>query len=104
MNWQTQLGRSPAASCLVSETPLVIRPLCTSPQCPAGVEHPADFAGKPGISQPGGAESDAPGGDLASIRQPADSDLAAVVKAWPDLPPAIRAGILAMIQAAQGGA
>ena len=34
----------------------------------------------------------------------ADPDLAAVVKAWPNLPPAIRAGILAMVQAAKGGA
>ena len=29
-------------------------------------------------------------------------DLAAVVRAWPDLPPAIRAGILAMVCAAVG--
>jgi hypothetical protein len=34
---------------------------------------------------------------------PADPDLAAVVTAWPALPAAIRAGILAMIQAAKGG-
>ncbi len=30
---------------------------------------------------------------------PADADLAAVVKAWPSLPPALRAGIVAMIRA-----
>jgi hypothetical protein len=69
-----------------------------------GCEHPADSAGKSGISQQGGTESGPLGGDLASIRQPADSDLAAVVEAWPDLPAAIRAGILAMIQAAKGDA
>jgi len=30
-----------------------------------------------------------------------DFDLAAVVEAWPDLPEAIRAGILAMVKASQ---
>jgi len=32
----------------------------------------------------------------------ADPDLAAVVEAWPDLPEAIRAGIMAMVKAALG--
>jgi hypothetical protein len=32
-----------------------------------------------------------------------DSDLAAVVAGWPDLPEAIRAGILAMVKAARIG-
>lgn len=31
---------------------------------------------------------------------PADPDLAAVVAAWPQLPPAIRAGVLALVKAA----
>jgi hypothetical protein len=31
-------------------------------------------------------------------------DLAAVMAAWPELPEAVRAGILAMVQAATGGA
>jgi hypothetical protein len=31
-----------------------------------------------------------------------DPDLAAVVEAWPTLPAAIRAGILAMVKAASG--
>jgi hypothetical protein len=31
----------------------------------------------------------------------ADPDLAAVVNAWPELPEAIKAGILAMVKAAQ---
>ena len=30
-----------------------------------------------------------------------DPDLAAVVKAWPDLPEAVKAGILAMVKASQ---
>jgi len=41
-----------------------------------------------------GTESGTPGGDLASIRQPADPDLAAVVKAWPALPADVRKAIL----------
>jgi hypothetical protein len=32
---------------------------------------------------------------------PADADLGAVVEAWPNLPEPIRAGILAMVKAAQ---
>ena len=32
----------------------------------------------------------------------ADPDLAAVVKAWPELPRAVRAGILAMVRASGG--
>jgi hypothetical protein len=31
----------------------------------------------------------------------ADRDLAAVVEAWSNLPPAVRAGILAMVQASR---
>jgi hypothetical protein len=34
---------------------------------------------------------------------PADPDLAAVVRAWPDLPPAIRAGMVAIVRAADAG-
>lgn len=33
---------------------------------------------------------------------PADPDLSAVIAAWPNVPPAIRAGILAMVKAATG--
>jgi hypothetical protein len=35
---------------------------------------------------------------------PADANLQAVIDAWPNLPLAIQVGILAMIQAAKGGA
>jgi len=38
---------------------------------------------------------------LLAEKQP---DLAAVVKAWPDLPEAVRAGIVAMVKASNGGA
>jgi len=34
---------------------------------------------------------------------PADPDLARIVAAWPTLPEVIRAGILAMVKAADGG-
>jgi len=37
---------------------------------------------------------------VATPRLPDDPDLAAVVAAWPDLPDALRAGILAIIKAA----
>jgi len=47
------------------------------------------------ISDQGGAESGAPGAQLAPI----DPELAAVVAAWADLPDAVRTGILAMVQA-----
>ena len=46
----------------------------------------------------GGAESGAPTLTTPNI----DPDLAALIDAWPNLPDAIRAGILAMIRAAGG--
>jgi hypothetical protein len=36
----------------------------------------------------------------ATPAKPTDPELAAVVAAWPDLPPAIRAGVLALVKAA----
>ena len=51
----------------------------------------------------------APGGDSApqtppaNPAPPADPELAAVVAAWPDLPPAIRAGVVALVKAAGAG-
>ena len=35
----------------------------------------------------------------STATDPPDADLRRVVEAWPELPPAIRAGILAMVQA-----
>ncbi|MEI8198341.1 MAG: hypothetical protein WCI73_20805 [Phycisphaerae bacterium] len=32
---------------------------------------------------------------------PQDNDLIAIMKAWPDLPPALKAGIVAMVKAAK---
>jgi len=36
----------------------------------------------------------------ATPTRPTDPELVAVVAAWPDLPPAIRAGVLALVKAA----
>jgi hypothetical protein len=47
-----------------------------------------------GVSQEGGAES----GAESAKTPPIDPDLAEVIKAWPALPIAVRAGILAMVR------
>jgi hypothetical protein len=47
-------------------------------------------------------QSGAECGALGAQNAPLDPDLAAVVDAWPALPAAIKAGILAMVQAAGG--
>ncbi len=46
-----------------------------------------------------GAESGAESGALGAREAPIDPGLAAVVEAWPALPEAIKAGILAMVRA-----
>jgi hypothetical protein len=51
---------------------------------------------KTALSADGGAESGAP----ATQTAPIDAGLASVIDAWPALPNAIRAGILAMVRAA----
>ena len=51
-----------------------------------------------GVSLPGGAKS----GALADNSGPADSELAQLITAWPSLPEAIKAGIMAMVKAAKG--
>ena len=53
--------------------------------------------GKTGGSDQGGAEC----GALDARKSDLPPDLEAVVEAWPRLPDAIRAGILAMIRAAE---
>lgn len=49
----------------------------------------------------GSVQSGAESGVLGAQNGPFDADLAAVVTAWPTLPAAIKAGILAMIGAAK---
>jgi hypothetical protein len=67
------------------------------------------MAEKQQIQAERGTESGTPGDGSASNRQAADvhagpvpPDLADVVKAWPDLPTTIKAGILAMVKVARG--
>lgn len=58
----------------------------------------AQNAGNSIASDQSGAQS----GALSAREAPLDPELAAVVDAWPALPAAIKAGILAMIRAAGG--
>ena len=45
-------------------------------------------------------EGAAPGAALIAENAPIDADLTRVIAVWPSLPAAIRAGVLAMIEAA----
>lgn len=71
-----------------------------------GPEHPSKSPGKTHVPGESGAKSGALPGD--SVAQPApatptDPDLAAVIAAWPSVPLAVRAGILAMVKASKVG-
>jgi hypothetical protein len=61
-----------------------------------GFELSQDSSGNSTISDQSGAES----GALGAQNGPDYPDLAEVAQAWPSLPEAIKAGILAMIRAA----
>lgn len=68
-----------------------------------GIELPRFPAGVTPVSDSGGSKSGntgAPSSGSPGPAAPADPDLAAVVAAWPDLPPALRAGVLALVRAA----
>lgn len=70
---------------------------------PEGLEHLRFPSGNAGVSESGGSKSGNKGGGFGPPTPPAtptDPELAAVVAAWPDLPPAIRAGVLALVKAA----
>jgi len=72
----------------------------------AGLEHPANPAGNTPVSESDGSKSGNIGagfGPATPPVKPTDPELAAMVAAWPDLPPAIRAGVLALVKAAGGG-
>ena len=60
-----------------------------------GFEPPGDFTRKSGYLPQGGAESGALGTEVAQV----DLGLVAVIQAWPRLPDATRAGIVAMVRA-----
>ena len=71
----------------------------------AGLEHPLTFPSNSPISGSRGIKSGNTGAD--SVPEPSaamtpDPDLMAVAAAWASLPPAIRAGIVAMVAVAQG--
>lgn len=74
------------------------------PANPSGNSHVPDPRGsKSGNIQVGSAApSDAPTLPATPPTMPADPDLAAVARAWPGLPPAVRAGIVAMVKASAG--
>lgn len=69
-----------------------------------GLELPAKNPRKTRVHDSGGSKSGNTRGDSdppTGPVPPPDPDLAAVVAAWPGLPPAIRAGIVAMVRAGQ---
>ena len=61
---------------------------------PQGDELASFLPGKTQIPGTGGAES----GAVGSKNAPIDPELQAVIDRWPDLPDALKAGILAMVQ------
>ena len=61
-----------------------------------GFEPPQDSPEKTTVSEQGGAQS----GAHAAPTAVSDSDLGALISAWPELPEAVRAGIVAMVKAA----
>ncbi len=65
----------------------------------AGLELPRESSGKTHIPIRGGAES----GALDASDIPVDPELKHLIDVWPNLPNVIRAGILAMIDAAKAG-
>ena len=65
-----------------------------------GLEHSAQTPRKEAISDQGGAESGAPDAPNA-LRRPNDPGLRRIIDAWPDLPKPLKAGIVAMVRAAQ---
>ena len=67
-----------------------------------GAERPAKTPKKTASSDEGGAECGAPHAPGAPSRLD-DHDLCRIIDAWPDLPPAIRRAILAMVEAVATG-
>ena len=65
----------------------------------AGIEPCVNSSGKQGVDGQGGAKS----GALTAGEAAGDRELAAISAAWPSLPPAVRAGVMALIRAAMSG-
>ena len=71
---------------------------------PKGIRTLAGNHGNPHDPKTGGSNSGNIGGNSCATEQPAtpaDPDLADLLAVWPDLPAAIRAGILALVKAAK---
>jgi hypothetical protein len=68
-----------------------------------GFEQSKKPTGNGAVSESGGSKSGNIGPESAPKPTPADPDLAAVLSAWPSLPSAIKAGVLALVRAAGGG-
>jgi hypothetical protein len=64
-----------------------------------GREHLANSSETAQVSRAPEAKGEAVG----QQNPPADPDLARVMEAWPALPPALKAGIVAMVKASAGG-
>ena len=67
-----------------------------------GLEPPLSNTGETSIPSESGAESGALGAQKPAFDAFADPELARLIEAWPTLPDAIKAGILAMVKAAGG--
>lgn len=63
-----------------------------------GFEYPANSSENRGVADESGADSGALGAQVGAI----DPELGAIIDAWPTLPDAIKAGILAMVRTAGG--
>jgi hypothetical protein len=63
-----------------------------------GFELPSKTPGNQGVAGQGGAES----GALDAENRTEDCELGTIIDAWPTLPDALKAGILAMIRATGG--
>jgi hypothetical protein len=81
-------------------------PVHSSLMPPEGLEHLRFPSGNAGVSESGGSKSGNKGAGFGpptprtTPPKPTDPELTAVVAAWPDLPPAIRAGVVALVKAA----
>jgi hypothetical protein len=69
-----------------------------------GFEPSPKPSGNAGVFDSGGSKSGNNGGGFVPLTPPkptppTDPDLSAVVAAWADLPPVIRAGVLALVKA-----
>ena len=89
-------GRVTSLSCRHKKSRLAISHKAAAVEA-AGIEPGPKSTGNSGVGDQSGAEC----GALGVQSAPIDPDLRAVIEHWPALPEAIKAGILAMIRAAE---